>query len=142
MPLISKLLSYLVPGGSQTASSARKKRKPKDRSGWPHYEGQEIHICPIHVDEDDPEGRYRGDDGLYDDYNGPSNAKNFGLSKELQQRFRTWSRAVIAQEEPDTGEIPAELNEEGLELARAVKREKPHRVIVYIDKDYNRTVIE
>ncbi len=87
-------------------------------------------------------GHYPGYDGLYDDYNGPSLAKDFGLSKELQQRFRIWSRAVVAQEDPDTGEIPAELNEEGLELARAVKRELPHRVIVYFDENYNRTVIE
>ncbi len=60
MSFISKLLSYLVRGGSQTISPERRKRKPKDRSGWPHYEGEEIHICPQDASEDHPEGALSG----------------------------------------------------------------------------------
>lgn len=95
-----------------------------------------LYVDATQADEDDEEGAFLGNDGLYDDYNGPSRAVDFGLPAELQSRFRKWSRSFLELEDRQyAGKTVdfSDCNSEGFALAKEVKGHYPAREVMYYD---------
>ncbi len=107
---------------------------------------EDIEVSPLNCDVDDYEGesgvsplaRYGG---LRDGRMGPVSCDYYPMSENLKQKFRQWRRAVLAAEDNETG-VPPELEEEGMELARALKRELPQHKVYYANNQDEAMLIE
>ncbi len=102
---------------------------------------EDIEVSPGNCEPDYDNGRPTGYEGLHDGQDGLVACDYYPMSEALKKRFHLWSRAVLAESD-DEFIVPPELEEEGMELARALKRELPQHKVFYVSSREEETLIE